>query len=93
MYAGKVLSECFKTGDYSKKALMPYEKMWRDRMEDKLFRNWMAKEKLATLDDETIDQLIKMISTADLKNVTVYNLLKAVKEKFPQVVEGFEDLI
>ena len=93
MYAGKVLVECAKTGDFSKAALKPYEKMWRDRMEDKLFRNFMAKEKLATLDDETIDQLIKMISTADLKNVTVYNLLKAVKEKFPQVVEGFEDLI
>ena len=93
MYAGKVLSECFKTGDYSKKALMPYEKMWRDRMEDKLFRNWMAKEKLATLDDETIDELIKMIASADIKEVNVYNLLKAVKEKFPKVVEGFEDLI
>lgn len=93
MYAGKVLTECAKTGDFSKKALMPYEKMWRDRMEDKLFRNFMAKEKLASLDDETIDELIKMVSTADLKEVTVYNLLKAVKEKYPKVVEGFEDLI
>ena len=93
MYAGKVLTECAKTGDFSKKALMPYEKMWRDRMEDKLFRNFMAKEKLASLDDETIDELIKMVSTANLKEVTVYNLLKAVKEKYPKVVEGFEDLI
>jgi digeranylgeranylglycerophospholipid reductase len=72
---------------------MPYEKMWRDRMEDKLFRNWMAKEKLATLDDDTIDDLIKMITTADVKEVTVYNLLKTIKEKYPKVVEGFEDLI
>ena len=93
MYAGKVLAECFKTGDFSKKALKPYDKMWRDRMEDKLFRNWMAKEKLATLSDEVIDDLIKMISQADIKEVNVYNLLKAVKEKYPQVVEGFEDLI
>ncbi|MBE6528676.1 MAG: NAD(P)/FAD-dependent oxidoreductase [Thermoplasmata archaeon] len=93
MYAGKVLSECNKTGDFSKKALQPYEKMWRDRMEDKLFRNWMAKEKLATLDDDTIDELLRLISTADIKNVTVYNLLKAIKDKFPKVVEGFEDLI
>jgi digeranylgeranylglycerophospholipid reductase len=93
MYAGKVLSECAKKGDFSKEALMPYEKMWRDRMEDKLFRNWMAKEKLATLSDEVIDDLIKMISQADIKEVNVYNLLKAVKEKYPQVVEGFEDLI
>ena len=81
MYAGKVLTECAKTGDFSKKALMAYEKMWRDRMEDKLYRNFMAKEKLATLD------------TADIGEVNVYNLLKAVKERFPKVVEGFEDLI
>lgn len=93
MYAGKVLTECAKTGDYSKKALMPYEKMWRDRMEDKLIRNWMAKERLAELDDETINELVKLISTADMKEVTVYNLLKVIKERFPKVVEGFEDLI
>ena len=93
MYAGKVLTECAKKGDFSKAALMPYEKMWRDRMEDKLYRNWMAKEKLATLDDETIDELIKMIKDSDIGEVNVYNLLKVVKEKFPQVVEGFEDLI
>ena len=93
MYAGKVLTECAKAGDFSKKALMPYEKMWRDRMEDKLFRNWMAKEKLASLDDETIDELIKMIKDSDIGEVNVYNLLKVVKEKFPKVVEGFEDLI
>lgn len=93
MYAGKVLTECAKKGDFSKAALMPYEKMWRDRMEDKLYRNWMAKEKLASLDDETIDELIKMIKDSDIGEVNVYNLLKVVKEKFPQVVEGFEDLI
>ncbi|MBR4225716.1 MAG: NAD(P)/FAD-dependent oxidoreductase [Candidatus Methanomethylophilaceae archaeon] len=93
MYAGKVLVECAKKNDFSKEALMPYEKMWRDRMEDKLFRNWMAKEKLATLDDEVIDDLIRMISGSDIKEVNVYNLLKVVKEKYPQVVEGFEDLI
>ena len=93
MYAGKVLVECAKKNDFSKEALMPYEKMWRDRMEDKLFRNWMAKEKLATLDDDTIDDIIKMISTAEISNVTVYNLLKALKDKYPKVVEGFEDLI
>ena len=93
MYAGKVLTECAKTGDFSKKALMPYEKMWSDRMEDKLYRNWMAKERLATLDDETIDEVVKLISGSDIKEVNVYNLLRVIKERFPKVVEGFEDLI
>ena len=93
MYAGELLAELNKTGDFSKEALKPYEKRWRDRMEDKLFRNWMAKEKLATLDDDTIDEIIKLIKTSEITNVTVYNLLKAIKEKYPKVVEGFEDLI
>jgi digeranylgeranylglycerophospholipid reductase len=93
MYAGKVITEAAKTGDFSKKALLPYEKMWRDRMEDKLYRNWMAKERLAELDDDTIDELVKLISGSDIKEVNVYNLLKIIKEKFPKVVEGFEDLI
>lgn len=93
MYAGKVLTECAKKGDFSKEALMPYEKMWRDRMEDKLYRNWMAKERLAELDDETIDKLVGLLSDSDIKEVNVYNLLKVIKEKFPKVVEGFEHLI
>ncbi|MDR2845705.1 MAG: NAD(P)/FAD-dependent oxidoreductase [Candidatus Methanoplasma sp.] len=93
MYAGKVITEAAKTGDFSKKALLPYEKMWRDRMEDKLYRNWMAKERLAELDDDTIDELVKLISGSDIKEVNVYNLLRVIKEKFPKVVEGFEDLI
>jgi digeranylgeranylglycerophospholipid reductase len=93
MYAGKVLSDCAKTGDFSKKALQPYEKLWRDRMEDKLYRNWMAKERFASLDDKTLDELVKLIQDSDIKEVNVYNLLKVVKEKYPKVVEGFEDLI
>ncbi|MDR3206478.1 MAG: NAD(P)/FAD-dependent oxidoreductase [Candidatus Methanoplasma sp.] len=93
MYAGKVLVEAVSKGDLSKKALMPYEKMWRDRMEDKLYRNWMAKERLAELDDATIDELVKLISGSDIEEVNVYNLLRVIKERFPKVVEGFEELI
>lgn len=92
-YAGEVAAECLKTGDFSAKALQAYEKKWRDRMEDKLIRNWMAKERFATLDDKTLDELIQLIKDSNIGEVNVYNLLKAVKEKFPQVVEGFEDLI
>jgi len=93
MYAGKVLTECAKKGDFSKEALKPYEKMWRDRMEDKLYRNWMAKERFASLSDEILDDLVKMMAESDIGEVNVHNLLKAIKEKYPQVVEGFEDLI
>jgi digeranylgeranylglycerophospholipid reductase len=93
MYAGKVLTDCAKKNDFSKNALKPYEKMWRDRMEDKLYRNWMAKERFASLSDDILDDLVKMMGSANIDEVNVHNLLKAIKEKYPKVVEGFEDLI
>jgi hypothetical protein len=34
-----------------------------------------------------------MMGDANIGEVNVHNLLKAVKAKYPQVVEGFEDLI
>jgi len=93
MYAGRVLTECAKKKDFSKKSLKPYEKMWRDRMEDKLYRNWMAKERFATLEDDVLDDLVQMMNKANIGEVNVHNLLKAIKEKYPKVVEGFDQLI
>jgi len=40
-----------------------------------------------------LDELVILISGSDINEVNVYNLLKVVKERFPKVVEGFEDLI
>ena len=62
-------------------------------MEDGLYRDWMAKEKLCELDDETINELVKIMSTADIEHVNVQNLLIVIKEKFPELVKDFEDLI
>ncbi len=93
MYAGKVLSECAKKGDFSKEALQDYEEMWRDRMEDKLYRNWMAKEKFAELSDETLDKLVLAIKDSDIEEVNVYNLLKVIKERYPELIEEFESFI
>ncbi len=93
MYAGKVLAECAKKNDFSKQALKPYEKMWRDRMEDKIIRNWMAKEKMNQLEDEVMDDIIGIIAKSTLEQLDVYGILKAIKESHPEVVEEFSDLI
>lgn len=93
MYAGEVLAECKKKGDFTRASLKAYDKKIAVRMEDGLYRDWMAKERLATLDDETINELVKLLASADIEHVNVPNLLIAIKEKFPKVVEGFEDLI
>ena len=92
-FAGEVLGDCVQANDYSEAALMPYDKKWRDAMENRLWRNWMAKEKFLTLSDKTLDGVIDTLSTANVDKMSVHNILIAIKEKHPELVKEFEELI
>ena len=83
--AGETAGEAIEIGDISHINL--YEKRWRAEMEDELYRDWMAKNKLVTLSDEEFDDLISALSEADIENLSVYEILEVVKEKNPKLVE------
>ncbi len=91
--AGEVLAEAAQSKDFSEQMLMKYEKGWRKRLEEALYRNWMAKEKLVTLTDETFDKIISTLAEANLDHLSVLNILKVIQEKHPELVEEFMDLI
>lgn len=93
MCAGKALAKGAKAKDFSMNVLQEYEDAWRDRLENKLWRDWMAKEKLITLPDETLDKIVSAINEVDLKKITVQTLLAAIKAKHPELVAEFDDLI
>ena len=90
---GEVLGTCAQTGDFSKDALQAYEKGWRTILEEQLWRNWVAKNKLATLTDASFDKIIDVLSTANLTKLSVHRILIAIKERYPELVKEFEDLI
>ncbi|MBI4416316.1 MAG: NAD(P)/FAD-dependent oxidoreductase [Euryarchaeota archaeon] len=90
---GEVLARCTETGDFSKAALQTYEKGWRAVLEEQLWRNWMAKNKLCTLTDETFDKIIDTLQHANLAKLSVHRILLAIKERHPELVKEFEDLI
>ena len=87
---GTVAAEAVGTGDVSKEFLQRYEKGWRARLEEKLYRNWLAKEKLVTLSDETFDKLVDALAGVKLEKLNVHNILKAVHAKYPEVTKEFE---
>ncbi len=87
---GTVAAEAAAAGDASKEFLQRYEKGWRARLEEKLYRNWLAKEKLVTLSDETFDKIIDVLSGVRLEKLSVHNILKAVHDKYPEVTKKFE---
>lgn len=93
MFAGKVLAKGAKAGDFTMNVLQEYEDDWRAKMENGLWRDWMAKEKLITLSDETLEMLVEAVSKVDLEKITVHSLLAAVKQTYPDLVKEFEDLI
>ncbi|OPY31002.1 MAG: Digeranylgeranylglycerophospholipid reductase [Methanomassiliicoccales archaeon PtaU1.Bin124] len=93
MHAGNVLGRCAQAKDFTEANMQEFEDLWRKDMENRLWRNWMAKEKFVTLSDKTLDSVIQTIAEVGVEKVTVYNLLMAIKEKHPELVKEFEEFL
>jgi digeranylgeranylglycerophospholipid reductase len=87
---GEVAAEAVHAGTPTKEFFQKYEKGWRAVLEEKLYRNWLAKEKLVQLSDATFDKVIDALQGVRLEKLSVHNILKAVNEKYPEVTKEFE---
>ena len=90
---GEVAAEAVQKNDLSKEFLMKYDKGWRREFEDKLIRNYMAKEKLITLPDVVFDNVLEALQGIDIEHVTTLNILRAVQSKYPELVAEFEEML
>lgn len=93
MCAGRVAAEALEAEDYSKNFLQRYEKMWRTKLEAKQWRNYMAKEKLTAISDETLTKILDAISSVELKEISTLSLLKAVEQKYPELMEELSEFL
>jgi digeranylgeranylglycerophospholipid reductase len=91
--AGEVAARAVSAGDSSKKFFQAYEKGWRAKFEDQMFRNWMAKEKLVTLSDETFDKACEVLAEAKLEVVNTLEILRLIQRKYPELIREFEDML
>jgi digeranylgeranylglycerophospholipid reductase len=87
---GEVAAKAAHSSDASLEALQAYEKGWRAKLEEKLYRNWLAKEKLVSLSDATFNKVIDALQGVKLEKLNVHNILKAVHDKYPEVTKEFE---
>jgi digeranylgeranylglycerophospholipid reductase len=90
---GEVAAAAVRDKTPTKEFFQAYEKAWRARLEEKLYRNWLAKEKLCSLSDETFDKVVDALEGVKLQKLTVHNILKAVHEKYPDVTREFESFL
>jgi len=93
MWLGKTLGACNETGNFSEAALQPYEKAWRVKMEENLYRNWLAKNKLVTLSDKEFDDIVKILADVGVHKLSVRAILKVLKDHNPGLVEKFAEFI
>ncbi|MCG2826773.1 MAG: NAD(P)/FAD-dependent oxidoreductase [Thermoplasmatales archaeon] len=90
--AGEVIGSAVEKQEFNE-TLKGYEKKWREVLEDKLYRNWIAKEKATTLSDEVFNKIIDSLSGYDFKKVSTIEILKGINQKHPELTKELEGLI
>jgi len=89
-YAGELAAEAVKAGDAGDGMVAAYEKRWRARLEESLYRNYLIKEKLRTMEDDLINRIIRAIAEVGLERVSTHEILSALRKKHPELVAEFE---
>jgi digeranylgeranylglycerophospholipid reductase len=85
--AAGVASESISAGDSSCGALMPYDRAWRSSKFGKnLERNYRIKEYFITLSDEKLNAIIHSMSRINLKDFSVFNLVKELIRHNPRLL-------
>jgi digeranylgeranylglycerophospholipid reductase len=92
-FAGKVAAEAVKADDTSKEFFGKYDELWKEDLEDRLLRNFVAKEKLGQLSDDIINKIIESLAGYKIEKITTLEILRMVQERYPDVVEELEDLL
>lgn len=93
MYAGQVAAEAVDARDFSLERLMAYERRWRRRLEEQLYRHYLLKERLMKLDDETISRLVRAVAECNVSRMTTLEVLKALRERHPELLAAFEGVL
>ena len=91
--AGEVAGQALQAGDFSENFLMRYEKLWRDRMENHLYRNWMVKERLLNISDDTLNKCVRAVAEEKLTKMTTLGILKAIEKRYPELVKEFQSFL
>jgi digeranylgeranylglycerophospholipid reductase len=90
--AGETAAESIEGGNNGKEFLQKYERAWRDRLQKRHIRNWKAKQKFDTLNDDAFNQIIRTLSEAK-PHANTLSLLLALVPKHPALVADFVDML
>lgn len=89
-YAGEVAGQALAADDFSAAFLQRYDHRWRARFEKQLQRNYMLKERLRTMDDATLNRLVRAVANLALPQISGPAILEAMRERHPEILQELE---
>jgi digeranylgeranylglycerophospholipid reductase len=89
-YAGEVAGQALAANDFSNAFLQRYDHRWRARFEKLLRRNYRLKEKLRTMDDATLNRLVRAVADLALREISGPAILDAMRERHPEILQELE---
>jgi digeranylgeranylglycerophospholipid reductase len=92
-FAGEVAAASVAAGDASASALQAYERRWRQRLEEGLVRNYLIKERVHRMDDATLSQLVRAVAEVQPERLTALDILRKVKERYPELARRFGGIV
>jgi digeranylgeranylglycerophospholipid reductase len=90
--AGEIAAEAIRQENFSESFLRKYEKAWRDRLEKRLKRNWLVKEKLHAFEDGDFNRIVETVAE-EKPSINTLSLLLALTKKHPDLVARFSNLL
>ena len=89
-YAGEVAGEALAANDFTTSTLQRYERRWKDRFEESLYRDYMLKEKLRGMDDATLNRLVRAVVDVAPREITGLAILDAMRERHPEILQELD---
>lgn len=81
MLAGETAIESISKGDYSKVALMSYDKKWRQSsFGASLEQNYLIKERFGTFSDEKINKLLRTAKSQNIEGSSMLEIIKGLEK-------------
>jgi digeranylgeranylglycerophospholipid reductase len=87
-FAGQVAGEALAAEDCGASFLERYERRWRARLEERLYRHYLVKEKLLGMDDATIGRIVRALAETRLPHLGTTEILGRLRERAPDLVAG-----
>ncbi|RZB28533.1 MAG: digeranylgeranylglycerophospholipid reductase [Candidatus Argoarchaeum ethanivorans] len=91
--AGTVAASCIEKDDVSEKALMEYERQWRETIGKKISKTLVVKEKLITFTDKQFNIFAHSIEGKCDNTMGVFDIVRALFRANPKLLWEFRNLI